>query len=383
MRLSCSRVLRGALIACLAALAGCSLFASQDHRYDPAPLTQYTPGLAVRTVWRVSVGSGSGLGFTPAVAGDSVYAATPDGSVAKVDIATGRTVWRGSAGAKLTAGVGSDGTVSAVATESGQVIAFDDTGKIKWKAQATSDVRIPPAVGAGIVAVRSGDYRIQAFDENTGERLWSVQRPGPALSLRTTSQMIVSDRWVVAGMPGGRLMLIGAKDGLVKWEGSVATPKGTTDLERLTDVVGRPAVSGSLLCAVAYQGRITCFNVTEGMRVVWAKDFDGSTGLTLDANAIYAPSIHSLVKAFSLQNGSLLWTQSALKNRGLTAPAVVGHAIAMGDYEGYVHFLSAADGHLLARLSVGGDAMLSTPQAVPQGVLVQTGSGNLILISAK
>jgi outer membrane protein assembly factor BamB len=382
MRLSRSRVLRGALIACLAALAGCSLFASQDHRYDPAPLTQYAPGLAVRTVWQVSVGSGSGLGFTPAVVGDSVYAATPDGSVAKVDIATGRMVWRGSADAKLTAGVGSDGTVSVVATESGQVIAFDDTGKVKWKAQATSDVRIPPAVGAGIVAVRSGDYRIQAFDENTGERLWSVQRPGPALALRTTSQMIVSDRWVIAGMPGGRMMIIGAKDGLVKWEGSVATPKGTTDLERLTDVVGRPAVSGPLLCAVAYQGRIACFNVTEGMRVVWAKDFDGSTGLTLDANAIYAPSIHSLVKAFSLQNGTLLWTQSALKNRGLTAPAVVGHAIAMGDYEGYVHFLSTTDGHLLARLSVGGDAMLSTPQAVPQGVLVQTGSGNLVLISA-
>jgi outer membrane protein assembly factor BamB len=118
------------------------------------------------------------------------------------------------------------------------------------------------------------------------------------------------------------------------------------------------------------------------MRVVWAKEFDGSTGLTLDSHAIFAPSIHSLVRAFSLQDGATLWTQSALKNRGLTAPAVVGDAIAVGDYEGYVHFLSATDGRLLARLSVGGDAMLSTPQAVPQGVLVQTGSGNLVLIGA-
>jgi outer membrane protein assembly factor BamB len=383
MRLFRSRVLRGALIACLAALAGCSLFSSQDHRYDPVPLTQYAPGLAVHSVWQASIGSGSGLGFTPAVVGDSVYAATPDGSVVKVDIATGRPVWRGSAGSKLTAGVGSDGKVSVVATETGQVIAFDDTGKVKWKAQATSDVRVPPAVGAGVVAVRSGDYRIQAFDENTGERIWSVQRPGPALALRTTAQMIVSDRWVIAGMPGGRMMIIGAKDGLVKWEGSVATPKGTTDLERLTDVVGRPVVSGPLLCAVAYQGRVACFNVTEDMRVVWAKEFDGSTGLIQDANSIYAPSIHSLVRAFSLQDGAVRWTQSALKNRDLTAPAVVGNAIALGDFEGYVHFLSTADGRLLARLSVGGGAMLSTPQSVPQGVLVQTGGGNLVLISAR
>ena len=95
MRLFRSRVLRGALIASVAALAGCSLFSSQDHRYDPVPLTQYAPGLAVHAVWQTSIGSGSGLGFTPAVVGDSVYAATPDGSVAKVDISTGRTVWRG------------------------------------------------------------------------------------------------------------------------------------------------------------------------------------------------------------------------------------------------------------------------------------------------
>ena len=382
MRLFRSRVLRGALIACLSALAGCSMFSSHDDRYDPVPLTQYAPGMAVHPVWQVSVGSGSGLGFAPAVSGSSVYAATPDGSVVKVDVPTGRVVWRASAGAKLTAGVGTDGSIAVVGTESGQVIALDDTGKVKWKAQATSDVRIPPAVGAGIVAVRSGDYRIQAFDINTGERMWSVQRPGPALSLRSTSQMIVTDRWVIAGMPGGRLMIIDAKNGLVQWEGSVATPKGTTDLERLTDVVGRPLVSGPLLCAVAYQGRITCFDVTEGSRVVWSKEFDGSNGMAMDTSAIYAPSIHAQVSAFALQTGAPLWTQSALKNRSLSAPAVIGKAVALGDFEGYVHFLSTTDGHLLARLSLGSDPIVSPLESTPQGVLVQTGEGKLVLIGA-
>ena len=148
----------------------------------------------------------------------------------------------------------------------GDVIAFDDTGKVKWKVRATSDVSIPPVVGYGIVVVRSGDYRIQAFDANSGERVWSVQRPGPSLALRSVSQMVLAEGLVITGLPGGKLMAIASNSGNVQWEGTVATPRGASDLERLTDVVGAPRIAGNLLCAVAYQGRIVCFDVTAGGR---------------------------------------------------------------------------------------------------------------------
>lgn len=383
MRLFHGRVWRGALVAgSLIALAGCSLFSHDDDRYKPVPLTQYAPGLSVRAVWQVSVGSGSGLGFVPVVVGESVYAATPDGSVAKVDLASGRTVWRASAQTHLTAGVGSNGTVTVVASESGDVIAFDDSGKIKWKAKATSDVHVPPVVGAGVVAVRSGDYRIQAFDINSGERLWSVQRPGPALALRSASQMLATDQMIISGLPGGKMMAVNASSGVVQWEGNVALPRGATDLERLSDVVGRPQAAGRLLCAVTYQGRVACFDMAEGGHLAWAKDFDGSNGMAVDESGAYAADLHDVISSFSLENGALRWKQNALRNRSLSAPAVVGNAVAFGDFEGYVHFLSTSDGRLLGRLSVGGGPVLSAPQSTPRGVLVQTGGGNLVLISA-
>jgi outer membrane protein assembly factor BamB len=382
MRLFRGRAWRGALVAgSLLVLAGCSLFSHDDDRYKPVPLTNYPAGLSVRVAWRAPVGSGSGVGFAPALVGDTAYAATPDGSVAKVDLTTGNIVWRSSAETKLTAGAGSDGTTTAVASPSGQVIAFDDTGKIKWKAQATSDVYVPPAVGAGIVAVRSGDYRIQAFDANTGERLWNVQRPGPALSLRSTSQMVVSDNLVITGLPGGKMMALAARNGNIQWEGSVATPKGATDLERLSDVVGKPAFNGRAMCAVAYQGRIACFDISEGGRLAWGKDFSSITGLAMDGRNVYAPDQHGVVSAFAIDGGALAWKQDAIRNRDLSAPAAYGEAVALGDLEGYVHFLSAADGHLLARLSVGGGAILSPLLSTKQGVLVQTGDGALVLIA--
>jgi outer membrane protein assembly factor BamB len=369
--------------ACLAAvlsLGACSLFSKDDARYAPAPLTEYKPGMSVRQSWSVSIGSGGGLGFFPSVVGDAVYAAAPNGIVGKYDLLSGRTLWRSDAKVDLTAGAGSDGTTTVVATAAGDVIAFDDSGKVKWKARATSEVDEPPLVGNGLVVVRSGDYRITAYDARSGDRVWSVQRPGPALALRTSEQMVMAEGLIIAGLPGGKIMAINSDSGNVQWEGTVATPKGGSDLERLNDVVGAPRIIGSLMCAVAYQGRIVCFDVSQGGRSVWAKDFSGVVGLGADDAALYAPDQHSIVYAYALRDGTNLWKQEALRNRHLTSPVPLGQAVAVGDYDGYVHFLSRTDGQLLARLSVGGGAIVSPLQTTSQGVLVQTGNGNLVMI---
>lgn len=372
------RVARAAVLALsVFAVAGC---ASDDGRYEPAPLTEYSAGMSVHSAWSTSIGSGSGLGFVPAVVGDSVYAATPDGSVAKVSLSNGQVLWKADADTDLSAGPGSDGVTTVVASSTGEVIAFDDTGKLKWKAQASSDVDIAPVVGYGAVVVRSGDYRIQAYNIETGERLWSLQRPGPALALHSNAQMIMAEGLVITGLPGGKLLAINVGSGNVQWEGTVATPRGSSDLERLTDVVGAPQVAGRLLCAVAYQGRIVCFDVSQGGRPVWSRDFSSASGMTLDGRFAYAPDQNGVLYAFALDTGNNIWKQDALKNRKLTAPAALGGAIAVGDLEGYVHFLSSSDGSLLARLSVGGDAIVSPVQITPAGVLVQTGNGNLVLI---
>ncbi len=375
------RVLRNSVLALsVAALAGCSLFSNRNPRYDPAPLTEYAAGVSANVAWSVSIGSDGGYGFVPVMIGDSVYAATPDGSVAKVDIASGRVQWRGDAKSELTAGVGSDGQITAVASADGTVVAFDDTGAEKWRTKASSAVNIPPSVGAGVVVVRSSDYRIQAFDAATGELRWNIQRPGPALALKTNMQMIIIDGLLISGMPNGRLMAINAGNGSVQWEGTIAVSQGTTDLERISDVVGTPQIQGPLLCGVSYQGKMVCFDVSQGGRPVWEQDFSSNTGMATDAQQAYAADQRSVVHAYSLANGQEVWKQDALSNRRLSAPAVIPQAVAFGDLEGYVHFLSRTDGKLLGRVQVGGDAITSPLLATNRGVLVQTGNGNLVLV---
>ncbi|WP_368647215.1 outer membrane protein assembly factor BamB [Castellaniella ginsengisoli] len=377
---SSSRLFRAALVGLLAAgLSGCGLFSQTDARFDPAPLTEYTPSLVVSARWSASIGSGGGYGFSPELVGDTLYAATPSGTVAALDAASGALRWRVDAG-PLSAGAGSDGRVVAVATQSGGVVAYDAQGRELWRSQAASAINVPPAVGNGIVAVRTTDYRIQAFDAATGKLRWNVQRPGPALALRTSIRMLSVPNLLIAGMPNGRLMVIDAASGAVRWEGSVSTSRGASDLERITDVVGAPVIVGPLLCGVSYQGRTTCFDVSQGGRAVWSQEVSSATGMNTDGQRLYLADARDTVRALDLRDGHEAWKQAALLNRRLGAPVPVGNAVAVGDHEGYVHFLSRADGALMARLQVGGGAVVSALVPTARGVIVQTGDGKLILV---
>ncbi|MEZ2623316.1 outer membrane protein assembly factor BamB [Paenalcaligenes hominis] len=375
------RLFRIAAVALSVSLLGaCSMFSAKDPRFEPAPLVDFEAGAAAQIRWSTSIGKGAGFGFIPAVSGDRVYAATPSGQLSQIDLQSGRVLWTKNVAKRLSAGVGADGTTVAVASQDGSVLAFDNTGNELWQVKASSEVNVPPAVGHGVVVVRSSDYRIQAFDVRSGELLWSLQRPGPALALKTNVKMEIVDGLVVAGMPNGRMMLIDAASGAVQWEGVVSQSRGATDLERINDVVGGPVIVGPLLCGSSYQGRVVCFDLSDGGVPVWQNDFSTTTGITTDGRLVFGSNQRDVVTAFALEEGTVVWSQDALRNRKLSGPAVIHNQVAVGDYQGYVHFLSRSDGRLLGRVGVGSGAIVSPLVSTPFGVLVQSGNGNLVLV---
>lgn len=375
------RLVRLALLSGLMVLAGCSMFSRSDPRFKPAPLTEYPAQVSAQIAWSVPLGGGGAYGFAPTVVGDAVFAATPAGRIASVDLATGKVRWQAQDAGRLSAGAGSDGQTTAVVRTDGTVVAYDSSGQEKWATRASSEVVIPPVVGDGVVVVRAGDYRIQAFDSATGQQRWSVQRPGPALALKASMQMRLLDGLVISGLPNGRLIAVDSQNGAVQWEGTVSVSQGATDLDRISDVVGAPQVQGSLLCAVTYQGRMACFDVAQGGVTAWSQRFSSSAGMATDERQAYAPSQRDVVVAFDLNGGQERWSQDVLRNRNLTAPAVVPGAVAVGDLEGYLHFLSPVDGSMMGRVHLGGGAMLSPPAATSRGIVAQTGAGNLVLVS--
>ncbi len=379
MRIALNLAVAGAVVA----LAGCSTLSSLNPfsskkapANPPAALVEFSPGLAVTTAWKVSVGKAGAHVFSPAAAANSVFAAAADGTVTRVEAATGRTLWRIDAGMPLTAGVGSDGNLVVVAGEKGRILAFDENGKERWKAQASSEVLSAPAVGLGVVVVRSVDNSIAAFDAGTGKRRWIIQRSVPPLTLRSAPGIGIADGNAYVALPGGRLLAVALNNGGPRWEAAVGEARGATELERVADTSGVPLLLGRDVCAIAYQGRVACVDGPTGS-TRWARNMSSDVGLGGDARFVFAVDEASSLHALTRESGASVWRSKQLANRRLSAPLSFGRAVAVADYQGYVHFLSREDGTMLARATIDDSPVPGTPVVAGSYAVFQTRDGSL------
>lgn len=358
-------------------LAGCSIFSSEP-KIKPAELTSFEATAELTPLWQGSVGKADDFVFTPAVVGDTVYAASRDGTIVRYD--NGREAWRISAEDKLSGGVGADDKLVVVGTVKGEVLAFDtDAGKLLWKVRVSSEVLAAPAVGEGLVVVRSGDSRIAGLDAKNGKRRWVYERATPVLSLRSNVGVLLGQRVVVAGFPGGKLVAISSQNGGALWEVAVAQPKGATELERVADITSSPVVDGREICAAAFQGRVACFDIASG-NLLWSRDISSSAGIDMDGQRVYVSDDKGNVQAFARDSGASLWKQEKLFMRGLSRPIARNRRVAVADFKGVVHLLNADDGAFVARAITDGSAVLAEPQRLGDGFVVQTRDGGVFAL---
>ena len=377
-----------AAVVALALLAACT----GTPGPQPAELTALENPRPLRVLWSVSliedprynadwppppVEGGDRWIFFPVLVGDAIYATSRDGVVTRLDAANGRRRWRTAAETPVSSGVGADADTVAVANEDGEVVAFDAAGgKVRWRARVSSEVLAPPEVGSGLVLVRSLDNRIFAFSASDGKRRWVYQRASASLILHAPAGVTIAGDTAYAGFPGGKLVAIALSNGGQRWEVTVSVPKGSTELERVTDVVGRPALQGREVCAVAYQGRVGCFEAASG-RQLWSRELSSATGVSLDARYAYVSDDKGAVQALDRSNGQSIWKQDKLTYRQLSQPFPEGQAVVIGDFEGFVHFLERESGAFVSRFNTRGGAVRAVPIALPAGLLVQTEDGSL------
>jgi outer membrane protein assembly factor BamB len=103
----------------------------------------------------------------------------------------------------------------------------------------------------------------------------------------------------------------------------------------------------------------------------------------IDNRYVYGADEAGNVNAFTREAGTSLWRNNSLANRRLTAPRALGRSIVVGDYQGYIHFLSREDGALMARLPTDGSPILGNPVVAGSNLIFQTQAGTVAAVAAE
>jgi outer membrane protein assembly factor BamB len=355
-----------------AALAGCSSLFGPD-RPSPKPLEPITAPITAGQIWKESVGAVE-FPLLVAVNGGVVTLAASDGSVMALEAASGRSLWRINVGAKLSAGVGSDGKVAAVVTREGDLVAIE-AGQVKWKKTLGARVATAPLVAGGRVFVLGVDRAVQAFDAADGAKIWQVQRPGDPLTLAQAGVIAAFKDTLIVGQ-GPRMAGIEPVASTVRWEVPVGAPRGANEVERLADLIGPALRTGDLLCARSFQAAVGCVDAERG-RILWTKAIGGTDAIAGDAELLFGADASDRLSAWKTPSGEVAWTSEALMYRGLSAPGVVGQSVVYGDRDGTLHWLGRAKGEAQLRSTTDGSAISVPPVVVGGTLIVVTRSGGV------
>ena len=334
-------------------LAACS---DESNLDQPAELKPFKSNYYLDVAWLASTGAGVDeqfLKLKPLVLEQRVVTVSHDGVINIIDKQSGEFEQDIELDAMISAGVGGDESLWLVATRDAYVMAVDaKTRTVSWRTRVSSEVLATPAIYQNTVLVRAVDGKILSLDKYTGKIRWQYERAIPDLTLRGSSDLVISRGRIIAGLADGRLIALSPDTGEVIWDVALAVPSGSSEIQRLVDIDGHSELYGRVLYSASYQGRLAAIDVERG-QFLWARDFSTYTGVSVDEKTLYSTDDNGFIWALDRYNGATVWKQSKLAHRAATRPTIIGDYIAVGDFEGYIHLMSKFDGHFVARYQLG------------------------------
>jgi len=359
----------------------------EDNSDPPNALTEYAPETQIDVLWKESTGvgtKGQSLKLVPAVGFGKIFAADREGFVQCRDLSTGRSIWKTETEIHLSGGPGLGSDTVVLGSSDAEVVALNlESGAVIWKTTVSSEVLSVPVIAKGIVIIRTTDGAVTALDEKNGGKLWRYEHAVPPLSIRGTSAPIIFEDNVIDGYDNGKLMALQLADGKYVWEASIAIPKGRSEVERLVDLDADPIETGGVIFIAGYRGGIGAISAIDGDLLWRNEEISSYSGLSYDFRNLYLSDSESHLLQVDQRTGRPLWTQKDLHQRKLTAPAIYENYVVVGDFQGYVHWLSSTDGKQLGRVQVTDSAIEAKPVVVDHIVYIYAKDGTLAALKVR
>lgn len=326
------------------------------------------PGASPAIKWQFD--AGGPFANSPVVGDNVVFAASGEGTVHALDLATGAQRWSASVGATVSASPLLVNSLVIVPDEDGKVHALSATdGSPAWT--ATTDGAItgsPAAVGDDIITATRGTHAYR-IDTAKGDVVWSAD-----LGSATTRSVTVDDDTAYLGLEGD-IVAIALADGTERWRatiarsGSVGTPTIVGDLVyAATGIDGEPADAG-VAAIDAATGAIRWRYASPSQAQIYTPAVVGGRAFVLGHDGLLA--------ALDAQTGKGLWTRDFAGDLE-ALPSIVGDTVYVVGNDGPAAAVDAATGDV--RWSVPVQGVPFAPAVAGGYLLVGTNVGHLYAI---
>lgn len=283
---------------------------------------------------------------------ETLYALAAETGISAVDSASGDLLWSKKIKEVAVDALGVSEELVLVVAQEAELLALDrQTGDERWRVEVPSEVLADPQVADNIVVVRTGDGRVTGMRASDGQRLWTYERSIPSLMLRGYGKPVIAEESVLVGFDSGYLVRLNLRDGKLIWERRMAIPSGRSELARMVDVDATPILKDDVIYAMSFQGRLLAVDLFSG-QVLWSRDFSAYKDFTLDDENLYLVDEKDHIVAIHQGSGATVWRQEGLEYRDVTHVVSQQGKLLLGDFEGYLHWLSPDDGRFVARFRV-------------------------------
>ena len=371
---------RLAILLAAFALQACS---SNPDAIEPVPLPKFEKRFDVDRLWHRDVGFGNRGGaqvLTPVATERWLITADLYGRLQSFERNKGKKHWRRDLEMNI-------GAVSAgygylmVGTRDGALLALDlETGEERWRARLSGEVLAPPAIDADMVVVQTLDGRVSALKLESGDQLWGYEEVVPVLTLHGTSSPLITNGRVYAAFASGKVVVLDQGTGVPIWERRVAEPTGRSEMDRLIDVDANLIVEAGGVFAVTYQGKVAVLDDESG-RPFWDKEMSSYQQMSSSAGTLFIADDHARVWCIDQRTGAAQWKTESLYGRELNGTAIQRGLVVTGDAEGYLHWLDAIDGKLVARRFFDADGFAAPPLVYDDTLYVLSSDGELAAYS--
>ncbi|OCG71737.1 outer membrane protein assembly factor BamB [Gilliamella sp. Occ3-1] len=369
-------------------LAGCSLFGGEEDIVQIAPSPKVDNQFSIQQVWKNSTAGNTHIYslLGPINYDNAIYVASRSGQVKAIDLSSGNTIWDvnlsestlfSSKTALFSGGVSADDKYIYVGSERAVVYALDRLdGKVVWEKTVKGEVLARPVSSENKLIIHTANGILQGLDRDTGDYLWDVSFEVPALSIRGNSTPTIAHGAAIVGDDNGRVNAYYINDGQLIWQQRISQPSGSTEIAKLNDVDSTPVVEGNLVYSIGYNGSVVALDLSNG-QTVWRKVLGSIHSFAVDTDRLFVIDQDDNVQAIAKNGGGELWTQSDFTHRLLTDPVIYQNYVVFGDFEGYLYWLNAESGELVAKTQVSSSGLISKPLVVDNKLIVQAKNGDI------